>query len=440
MRGKEVPAMKRSLFVKLPALCAALLLAACGAPASEPVASATAEDASPPQAVEPSAAPTQSPETPQPAEQAGPLYWVDTQNDAGWYEAEWDYNTDTVVARYLDFDTATEQIVGEPLELPNLNADLFADDEYLYWFWSGMVNDTPILLRSNLDGSNRVPLYEFPQGTSLAVWNWDSGFASDGRNLYFPYIQISDDPAVPDRFFLARLDTETQTLEMILEWEPFAGNLFGVWDDRLLITRMALDEDCPLEPVYGHYYIENMEELNPWLTISLCALDPATGEEEVLYTCPGNWLDRQLEDGALWRMNEQHEIFYRPLGESEDTMLTRLPRAMQFLGVYTTDVTFNSYEGERDWLYLYDRTTGSLARSPQHRWMGGEDRAISVVCEAGPGQYVVIDDASAGMQAMADADGNQYLIDGYARYAIASRAALLDDSIPLTPVTRPGAA
>ena len=53
-------------------------------------------------------------------------------------------------------------------------------------------------------------------------------------------------------------------------------------------------------------------------------------------------------------------------------------------------------------------------------------------------QYIVIDDASAGMQAMADADGNQYLIDGYARYAIASRDALLDGSIPLTPVTRPG--
>ena len=44
--------MKKSAFTKLPALCAALLLAACGAPASErPASSATAEDASPPQAV-----------------------------------------------------------------------------------------------------------------------------------------------------------------------------------------------------------------------------------------------------------------------------------------------------------------------------------------------------------------------------------------------------
>lgn len=415
---------------------AALLLTACAAPASEPAALATAEDASPPQAVETPAAPTQSPGTPQPAEQAGPLYWVDAQNDAGWYEAEWDYNTDTVVARYLDFGTATEQIVGEPLELPNLNADLFADNEYLYLFWSGMVNDTPILLRSNLDGSGRVPLYEFPQGTSLAVWN--NGFASDGVSLYFRYCQISDDPAVPDVYSLVRLDPEAQTLETLTTWSPFGGELVGVWDDRLLITRRTLAEDCPLAPVYDHYHVDNLNDLSDWMTTSLCALDPATGEEEVLYECSGSWLDRQLEDGALWRVNERHEILYRPLGENEDTMLTQLPQGMQFLNVYTTDVTFNSNEEERDWLYLYDRTTGSLTRSPRRRWLGGEDRAIWVVCEAGPGQYIVIDDASAGMQAMADADGNQYLIDGYARYAIASRDALLDGSIPLTPVTRPG--
>lgn len=415
---------------------AALLLTACAAPASEPAASATAEDASPPQAVEPSATPTQSPGTPQPAEQAVPLHWVDAQNDAGRYEAEWDYNTDTVVARYLDFGTATEQIVGEPLELPNLNADLFADNEYLYLFWSGMVNDTPILLRSNLDGSGRVPLYEFPQGTSLAVWN--SGFASDGVSLYFRYCQISDDPAVSDVYSLVRLDPEAQTLEALTTWSPFGGELVGVWDDRLLITRRTLAEDCPLAPVYDHYHVDNLNDLSDWMTTSLCALDPATGEEEVLYECSGSWLDRQLEDGALWRVNERHEILYRPLGENEDTMLTQLPQGMQFLNVYTTDVTFNSNEEERDWLYLYDRTTGSLTRSPRRRWLGGEDRAIWVVCEAGPGQYIVIDDASAGMQAMADADGNQYLIDGYARYAIASRDALLDGSIPLTPVTRPG--
>lgn len=429
--------MKTSVFGKLPALCAALLLTACAAPASEPAASATAEDASPPQAVETPAAPTQSPETPQPAEQAGPLHWVDAQNDAGRYEAEWDYNTDTVVARYLDFDTATEQIVGEPLELSNLNADLFADDEYLYWFWSGMVSDTPILLRSDLDGSDRVPLYEFPQGTSLAVWN--SGFASDGGSLYFRYCQISDDPAVPDVYSLVRLAPEAQTLETLTTWSPFGGELVGVWNDRLLITRRTLAEDCPVAPVYGHYHVDNLNDLSDWMTTSLCALDPATGEEEVLYECPGTWLDRQVADGALWRTGEQGEVLCKPLDQPEEFTVLQASLPVYPYAIYTEDILLSATdEAGKDWLYLYDRTTGSLVSSPQRRWMGGEDRAIWVVCEAGPGRYVVIDDASTGMQAMADADGNQYLIDGYARYAIASRDALLDGSIPLTPVTRPG--
>ncbi len=416
---------------------AALLLTACAAPASEPVAPATAEDASPPQAVETPAAPTQSPGTPQPAEQAVPLYWVDAQNDAGRYEAEWDYNTDTVVARYLDFNAATEQIVGEPLELPNLNADLFADDEYLYWFWSGMVNDTPILLRSNLDGSDRAPLYEFPQGTSLAVWN--SGFASDGGSLYFRYCQISDDPAVPDVYSLVRLAPKAQTLETLTTWSPFGGELVGVWNDRLLITHRTLAEDCPVAPVYGHYHVDNLNDLSDWMTTSLCALDPATGEEEVLYECPGTWLDRQVADGALWRTGEQGEVLSKPLDQPEEFTVLQASLPVYPYAIYTEDILLSATdEAGKDRLYLYDRTTGSLVSSPQRRWMGGEDRAIWVVCEAGPGQYVVIDDASAGMQAMADADGNQYLIDGYARYAIASRGALLDDSIPLTPVTRPG--
>ena len=416
---------------------AALLLTACAAPASEPAASATAEDASPPQAVEPSATPTQSPGTPQPAEQAGPLHRVDAQNDAGRYEAEWDYNTDTVVARYLDFDTATEQIVGEPLELSNLNADLFADAAYLYWFWSGMVSDTPILLRSNLDGSDRVPLYEFPQGTSLAVWN--SGFASDGGSLYFRYCQISDDPAVPDVYSLVRLAPEAQTLETLTTWSPFGGELVGVWNDRLLITRRTLAEDCPVAPVYGHYHVDNLNDLSDWMTTSLCALDPATGEEEVLYECPGTWLDRQVADGALWRTGEQGEVLCKPLDQPEEFTVLQAPLPVYPYAVYTEDILLSATdEAGKDRLYLYDRTTGSLVSSPQRRWMGGEDRAIWVVCEAGPGQYIVIDDASTGMQAIADADGNQYLIDGYARYAIASRGALLDDSIPLTPVTRPG--
>lgn len=431
--------MRKPRAAALPLLCAALLLAACaaGAPASSapPAGESTSAKTEEAPAEEPAEtpAPTLAPAA------AAPLHWVDAQNDAGRYEAEWDYNTDTVVARYLDFGTATEQIVGEPLELPNLNADLFADNEYLYWFWSGMVSDTPILLRSGLDGSDRAPLYEFPQGTSLAVWN--SGFASDGVSLYFRYCQISDDPAVPDEYSLVRLAPEAQTLETLTTWSPFGGELVGVWNDRLLITRRTLAEDCPLAPVYGHYHVDNLNDLSDWMTTSLCALEPATGEEEVLYECPGNWLDRQVADGALWRAGEQGEVLCKPLDQPEEFTVLQASLPVYSYAIYTEDILLSATdEMGQDELYLYDRTTGSLVRSPQRRWRGGEYRAIWVICEAGPGQYVVIDDASTGMQAMADADGNQYLIDGYARYAIASRGAMLDDSIPLTPVTRPGTA
>ena len=431
--------MKKSVFGKLPALCAALLLAACAA--GEPTSTAAPAGESAPAQTAETPAPTETPAaTPAPTlapAAAAPLHWVDAQNDAGWYEAEWDYNTDTVVARYLDFTAATEQIVGEPLELPNLNADLFADNEYLYLFWSGMVNDTPVLLRSELDGSNRVPLYEFPQGTSLAVWN--SGFASDGVSLYFRYCQISDDPAVPDVYSLVRLDPEAQTLETLTTWSPFGGELVGVWDDRLLITRRTLAEDCPLAPVYDHYHVDNLNDLSDWMTTSLCALDPATGEEEVLYECPGTWLDRRVADGALWRSDKDNRLLCKPLDQPEEFTVLQTSLPAYPYAIYTEDILLSATdEAGKDLLYLYDRTTGSLTSSPRRRWMGGEDRAIWVVCEAGQGQYVVIDDASAGMQSMADADGNQYLIDGYARYAIASRDALLDGSIPLTPVTRPG--
>lgn len=299
-----------------------------------------------------------------------------------------------------------------------------------------MVNDTPVLLRSDLDGNNRAPLYDFPQGTAVAVGN--GGLASDGTALYFRYCHISQDPQIPDAYELVRLDPETQTLETLTEWDAFSGNLVGVWDDQLLITRTALAEECPNKPVYSHYHVDNLEELSPWLTTSLCAFDPATGQETVLYSCSGSWLDRRLDQGALWMVDAQNRLLCRPLGETEDMVVTQLPGPLQIWGVCTDDILLYGQEDDREWLYLYQRAEDTLTRSPQRRWFGGEDRAIIVVGEAGPGHYLVIDDASTGMQQVARSDGTQYLIDGYARYAIASQEALLDGDLPLIPVTRPG--
>ena len=158
----------------------------------------------------------------------------------------------------------------------------------------------------------------------------------------------------------------------------------------------------------------------------------------ILYSCPGWRLDRKLAEDALWFEDEEGRILCRPLGETEDTVVTQLPQVMQNMGIYTEDILLYGQEDGQEWLYIYNRADGTLTRSPQRRWIGEEDRPIWVLREAGPGRYLVWDDASTGMQQLAGADGTQYLIDGYARYAIASRESLLDKSVPMTPVTRPG--
>lgn len=416
---------------------AAFLLTACTVPDAETVATSAPAAQTPETAV--------STATPAPTEEPTlPLYWIDDRNSRGLYQREPIYDATTyayggggIMAHSYDFANATEQIVGEPLDLETANLCLYADEESLYWVWSGMITDTPMLLRSDLDGSNRQPLYDFAQGTAFYGGS-TGGMAGDGTALYFSYCHISDDPAVPDAYELVRLDPETGTLETLEDWSPFGGELLGVWDGRLLITRKTLADDCPLEPVYDHYHVDNTEELEPWVTTSLYALNPLTGTEEVLYSCPGWRLDRELAEDALWFEDEQGRILCRPLGETEDTVVTRLPQAMQMLGIYTEDILLYGQADGQSWLYIYNRGDGTLTRSPRRRWIGGEDRPIWVMCEAGPGQYLVWDDASTGMQQLARADGTQYLIDGYARYAIASRESLLDKSVPMTPVTRPG--
>lgn len=414
-----------------------LLLVACGNPGPTPAASAAPTTAATQETAKASA-------TPQPTvEPAVSLHWIGRQNAKGLYQREPFYDTESYLygnggigARYVDFSRATEEIVGEPLALENANLQLFADEESLYWVWSGMIRDTAVLLRSDLDGSNRESLYDFPQGVSLGVG--DEGLASDGTALYFRYCHISSDPKIPDAYELVRLDPPTETIETLTTWNEFSGKLQGVWRDKLLVTRTTLSEDCPVEPVYDRYRVSNTEELTPWLTTTLCAIDPATGQEEVLYSCPGRWLDRRLHRDALWDVDDAHRLVCRPLGETEDTVLTQLPRSLYLWNVCTEDVLLYGHEEDQEWLYLYNLADGTLARSPRRRWFGGEDRAIPVVSEAGPGRYLVIDDANTGMQQLADGEGTQYLIDGYTRYAIASREALLDTNVPMTPVTRPG--
>lgn len=411
-------------------LAVLLLLTACGSAPQKPATTPLPEEAVTAETAEAAA-------TPQPTEEPTlPLRWIDRQNDEGVFLPAVNYQDGMTLARYFCFADATETIVGEPLELKNANLELYADEEYLYWMWSGMVTDTPLLLRSRLDGSERTALYEFPQGTALAFWG--QGLATDGQALYFRYAKISDTPTVPDVYSLVRLDPEGNSLVPLTTWSPFAGELLGVWNGNLLITRKTLAEDCPLEPVYNHYHVDNLAELEPWMTTSLCAFNPTTGQETVLFTDKGSWLKRILAENALWAVDETQQLICRPLGETQDTVVTQLPQPMQLYGVYAEDILLTAEEDGKDWLYVYDRAAQTLTRSPQRRWMGMEDRALAVRCEAGPGRYLVVDDATTGLQVLAGADGTQYLVDGYAGYAIADRAALLDQTVPMTPITRPG--
>lgn len=125
---------------------------------------------------------------------------IAAQNSAGRYQRELVYGQNGygdggVVARYLDFSQATEQIVGEPLEVENANVSLYADEEALYWIWSGMVTDTPVLLRSNLTAATGFRCMSFHRGLRLpsGITGWPvtvrhfiSATAISPKNRRFP--------------------------------------------------------------------------------------------------------------------------------------------------------------------------------------------------------------------------------------------------------------
>ena len=250
---------------------------------------------------------------------------------------------------------------------------LFADEDSLYWAWSGMILDTPVLLRSDLDGSNCESVYDFPQGTAIGVW--DGGLASGRRWLYFRYSQISDDPKVPDENFPVRLDLTTRSLGNGDAVGQVLGKLMGVWQNRLLITRTLLAEDCPVSRSTIIIGGQPGGAL-PWLRTVLYALDPVTGQEEELYSEPGFFLARSdLAYDALWSVDDQSRLICRPLGQTEDQVLAQLPEGAYIWGVYDEDVLLYCTEEGEQWLYVYHRADGSLDRSPRKGWFGGEYRA-----------------------------------------------------------------
>src|SRR5699024_3460756 len=106
---------------------------------------------------------------------------------------------------------------------------------------------------------------------------------------------------------------------------------------------------------------------------TLCALNPATGQEEVLYTSTiDGMLDRTLAEDALWSVDDQNRLIRRPLGETEDQVLVQLPEGLYIWGIYTEDVMLYGQEDGEEWLYVYNLAGGSLNQSPREQWFGGE--------------------------------------------------------------------
>lgn len=404
-----------------PAL-AAILLAGCAAGGK--TAAAARETAQ----ADATAAPTAAP--------APALHWIDDVNSRGYYRITY-APAGGVYGCRMDFDTAEMVRIGEDLDPPTGNVSVFADEDALYWSWSGMVTTTPYLLKSDLDGGNRQPMYDFEQGTSLNVRN--QGLASDGENLYFSLCHISDKPTKADEYSLVQLNAADQTLETVTTWNELGGSLVGVWGNRLLLTRYALDESCPVEPVINYYRVDNKEALRPWLTLTLSALDPATGEETPLYSETGTlYFEKTLAEDALWYVDDQNRLLRCPLGTDTDEVVTTLPQAMGLMGVYDTDILFwGDNDGTRA-LYLYDRATGKLNASPWQTWHKSELSPLLVLRQARPGEYLVIVSQVPVHKTLIGTGGLPYTANTtQTNYALATRAALLDDTADLRVLATP---
>ena len=78
---------------------------------------------------------------------------------------------------------------------------------------------------------------------------------------------------------------------------------------------------------------------------------------------------------------------------------------------------------------------GTLAESPLRCALKYEDNYVPIVCQAAPGMYLIIEGETAVTKTLTGTDGRQYNISSpVTQYALATRSAILDPSVPTTPV------
>ena len=266
---------------------------------------------------------------------ASTLHMLGAANKYGWYQVGYD-ETDVWYGTVIDFAEAEEREISAPDSLP-MNGrvgNLQVDDAQIVWSWSGMLTDTPALVVTDFD-RNQTGAVSFPQGWYLAGW---APIAADEQYLYAKGGTVSDDPARLDERRLLRLDPAADTVETVTTWDEYGGQLLGTWDGKLLLTRRVPGADCP-KPVYAYYSVDNFNDLKPYLTETLCALDPATGSEIVLaegavYTFGPL---RKLAGDALWWVDGTR-LLRQPLGTDEVQTVAELPQEMTLDSVYDEDV------------------------------------------------------------------------------------------------------
>ena len=358
---------------------------------------------------------------------ASALHMLGAANDRGWYQAGYD-ESDVWYGTVIDFAAAQERKIDAPDGLP-MNGrvgNLQVDDAQIVWSWSGMLTDTPALVVTDFDG-NQTGTVSFPQGWYLAGW---ASMAADGQYLYAKGGKVSDDPARLDERRLLRLDPAADTVETVTTWDEYGGQLLGVWDGKLLLTRRVPGADCP-EPVYAYYSVDNFNDLKPYLTETLCALDPATGSETVLAEGPVDTfgLQRKLAGDALWWVDGTH-LLRQPLGTDEVQTVAELPQEMTLDSVYDEDVFLLARQDERQVLYVYHLADGTLAESPLRCALKYEDSRIIIVCQAAPGEYLINDGETAVTETRTGTDGRFYTVSvPVAQYALATREALIDSRV-----------
>lgn len=361
-----------------------------------------------------------------------PLYWVDNVNQTGYYEMMYSqYRQDGTWASCLDFAEAEERRVDAPeaVNRAEYHTQVLADDTYLYWLAASDFGTTPVLMRTDLNGQNgeSVPL---PQNWYLNAWE---GMACDGDAVYLQAGEISDTPTVRDEKLLVRADFSDGSVTTLAQWDDFGGRLAGVWQDTLLFTRIRLDEDCPTQPVVDHYNFENYAELLPYMTVDLCALDPVTGQESLLQSgAPmGSYHPVDMRDGFWWHIDAEGRLM-RQAVDGGDEVAAELPEQMSLIGVYDEDVMLCDVGGTT--LYVYNREGDTLSASPLHCARKNEKCCPWVLCQTVPGGYL-IQDGESPVTRTAYFAGTASTFEGIEKhYALASREALLNETVATRPI------